>query len=212
MGSLVLKQFVSRLLVWSCVVALLFVFGQPAILLSRRIISGAFRIPGVLFQSLIHFHHVDSDSLRGSMQNVTTDYNRLALLVEDFFETAYVDPSAKAAFEQYLALQASKTIASLEKTLDWVLTFYKFIFPFVVISLLAKLSPSKRSQQTDNCRVSKRGGHSIEGTEYSMVANLVDKVDASDHMANSFTLKALTAHDRHMIMDHHHGPDTPQQH
>jgi len=152
------------------------------------------------------------------MQNVTTDYHRLALLVEDFFETAYVDPSAKAAFEQYLALHASKTIASLEKTLDWVLAFYKFLFPFVCISLIAKLSPSRGSQQTDNRRVSKRDGHRIEGTKYSVVANLVDKVDASDDRANSFTLKALNAHDRHtnsyvnMALDHHHGPDTPQQH
>jgi hypothetical protein len=204
MASSVLQQFVSRLLLWTGVLALVFMFGQPSILLSKQIIGGIFRIPGVLFQSLIHFHHVEPDSLRGAMHNVTTDYHRLALLVEEFFETAYGDPSAKAAFEQYLALHASKTIASLEKILDWVLTFYKFLFPFVVISLLTKLSPSKGIQQTDSRKISKRDveGHRYQ-KEYSMDASLVD--DETNGVDNSFTLKALAA-DRHM------GPDTPQQH
>lgn len=207
MAPSVLKQFVSRLLVWTSVLTVLVMFGQPSIALSKQIISGAFRIPGLLFQSLIHFHHVEPDSLRGAMHNVTTDYNRLALLVEDFFETAYADPSAKAAFEHYLALHASKTIASLEKTLDWVLTIYKFLFPFVVISLLAKLSPSKGNQQPDSRRISKRDTEGqVYQKGYSMVASLVDEVDGVDsRRANSFTLKALTV-DRQM------GPDTPQQH
>ena len=65
---------------------------------------------------------------------------QLSLLVQEFLRTPGVDPSIETAFRHFLAERAARSHPGLENALDWVLALYKFAFPFLIISLLAKLS------------------------------------------------------------------------
>lgn len=67
---------------------------------------------------------------------------QLSYLVEDFMEGPLVDPSVKDEFKKYLARHATRSLPTLEKLLDWLLALYKVVFPFVLLSLLAKVGGS----------------------------------------------------------------------
>lgn len=65
---------------------------------------------------------------------------QLALLLQDFLRSPGADPAVEAAFRQFLAQRAARSHPGLENALDWLLALYKFALPFLLISLLAKLS------------------------------------------------------------------------
>ncbi|KAL4431505.1 hypothetical protein ABPG75_006761 [Micractinium tetrahymenae] len=77
--------------------------------------------------------------LHAAMLNVTSDYSQLAHLVADFIHQPGQDPELEQRFTDFLAQRAAKSYPRLESALDWLLAIYKFIFPFLIISLVAKL-------------------------------------------------------------------------
>ncbi|PRW20410.1 Heat shock 83-1 [Chlorella sorokiniana] len=82
--------------------------------------------------------------LRAAMLNVTADYDQLAHLVAEFLEQPTVDPAVREQFLQFLAVRATRSYPRLESALDWLLSIYKFVFPFLIISMVAKLSGATR--------------------------------------------------------------------
>jgi hypothetical protein len=59
-----------------------------------------------------------------------------------------VDPSTETLFREFLAERAQRSHPGLESALDWLLALYKFAFPFMIISLLAKLSSAASASQS----------------------------------------------------------------
>lgn len=80
------------------------------------------------------------DSLRAAIANCTSDYGELAYLVQDFLRQPGADPAVEARFRAFLAGRARQAHPRLEAALDWALAAYKFAAPFIVISLLARLT------------------------------------------------------------------------
>jgi len=70
---------------------------------------------------------------------------QVVFLVQDFLRSPGIDPNMEVAFRQYLAQRAVRSHPGLENALDWLLAVYKFAFPFIVISLIAKLGSSPAS-------------------------------------------------------------------
>lgn len=65
---------------------------------------------------------------------------QLTLLIQDFLRSPAVDPAVELAFRDFLQDRAARSHPALESALDWILAIYKFAFPFLLISLVAKLS------------------------------------------------------------------------
>lgn len=101
----------------------------------------AYRLPGLVFASM-RTPPPAASSLKAAILNVTGDFNELSFLIQDFLRSPGVDPAVEASFRQYLAHRAGRSHPSLESALDWILAAYKFAFPFLVISLVAKLGSS----------------------------------------------------------------------
>jgi hypothetical protein len=80
------------------------------------------------------------DSLRAAIANCTSDYGELAYLVQEFLRQPGADPAVEARFRAFLAGRARQAHPRLEAALDWALAAYKFAAPFIVISLLARLT------------------------------------------------------------------------
>ncbi|GAB4816340.1 hypothetical protein N2152v2_003386 [Parachlorella kessleri] len=79
-----------------------------------------------------------ADPLREAITNVTTDFNELAHLIGDFMRTQ--PEQTQSQFVQFMADRATRSYPQLEGLLDWLLSLYKFAFPFLIISMVAKLS------------------------------------------------------------------------
>lgn len=77
--------------------------------------------------------------LHAAMRNVTSSYDVLSQLVAEFLQQPGMDPTLELRFKDFLAERASKSYPRLESALDWLLAVYKFVFPFLVIHLVAKL-------------------------------------------------------------------------
>ena len=107
--------------------------------IANRTIYLVYHSPGLVFTSL-RVKPPAPHTLKASILNVTADFNELALLLQDFMHSPAVDPSVEASFRHFLADRATRSHPGLENILDWVLALYKFAFPFLIISLLAKLS------------------------------------------------------------------------
>jgi hypothetical protein len=108
-----------------------------------RIINRAwfllYHSPAVLFSSL-RVPPPAPHTLKAAILNVTTDFNELSRLIQEFMESSHADPALESAFRQFLAHRATRSHPGLENILDWVLALYKFAFPFVIISFLARLT------------------------------------------------------------------------
>lgn len=78
-----------------------------------------------------------ANSLKASILNVTNDFSELTHLLGEFFKT-YKDPHVEAGFKQFLAERAVSSYPQVESILDWLLSLYKFVFPFLLISFFGK--------------------------------------------------------------------------
>lgn len=128
------------------------------------IVALLLRIPGyVLYSAVASSPPMDPNSLKAAIHNVTTDFNQLVYLLENFMESGHAEPGVEMAFRRFLAQQASKSLPSLERTLDWVLALYKFMFPFAILSLLARASSSSKAAKSPSSGVGddKRNAESI---------------------------------------------------
>ena len=100
---------------------------------------------------------VEADSLRALVRNVTTDMDQLISIVEDFLESQEeTNPGLDAAFRTFISDRASSSFISVERTLDSILWLYKFLLPFLFVSLLGNafsFTNKRRSSQSE------RGGH-----------------------------------------------------
>ena len=76
----------------------------------------------------------EAGSIAALARNVTTDVDELVQVFEQFLDSRE-DESLKDAFKAYLVERASTSFVSLEKTLDGVLSLYKFVLPFLLIQL-----------------------------------------------------------------------------
>ncbi|KAK9817857.1 hypothetical protein WJX72_003270 [[Myrmecia] bisecta] len=82
------------------------------------------------------------------MRNVTTDYDQLASIVQEFFRQPQsldmLNASAitEAQFRAFLMHKASRSFPALENSLDWVLCIYKIAFPFMIFLIILKISSS----------------------------------------------------------------------
>jgi len=117
-----------------------------------RIINHAwfllYHSPAVLFSSL-RMPPPAPHTLKAAILNVTTDFNELSRLVQEFMDSADVNPAVESAFRQFLAHRATRSHPGLENILDWVLALYKFAFPFIIISFLAKLTGNGSDDNSD---------------------------------------------------------------
>jgi hypothetical protein len=75
---------------------------------------------------------------------------QLAHLIQEFLRSPAVESTAEESFRHFLSQRANRSHPVLENALDWVLALYKFAFPFMVISLIAKLSASGGPSRSDN--------------------------------------------------------------
>ncbi|KAL4853524.1 hypothetical protein ACK3TF_005543 [Chlorella vulgaris] len=82
--------------------------------------------------------------LKAAILNVTSDFDQLAFLVGDFLQQPGMDPQVEQRFKQYLMDRASRSYPRFESLLDWLLAVYKFVFPFLIISLAAKRGSGSR--------------------------------------------------------------------
>ncbi|KAK9802560.1 hypothetical protein WJX73_003100 [Symbiochloris irregularis] len=103
----------------------------------------------------------DPASLRAAVRNVTTDYDQLATLLQDFFrQQSHLrqDNSTEVAFREFLGHRASKSRPALEQGLDWILAFYKFIWPVLLVFLVTKLQTGKSRPHGANLEIEDEGG------------------------------------------------------
>ncbi|PSC74482.1 Heat shock 83-1 [Micractinium conductrix] len=77
--------------------------------------------------------------LKQAILNVTSDFDQLSTLLVEFLQQPGVDPSIEPRLMSFLEARAAKSYPRLESLLDWLLAIYKFLFPFLVISLVARL-------------------------------------------------------------------------
>lgn len=88
----------------------------------------------------------DPTSLRAAIRNVTTDYDQLSTLVQEFFrQTSQLrqDDTSEALFRDFLGQRATRSRPSLEQALDWILALYKVVWPVLVVFLVSKLNSGK---------------------------------------------------------------------
>lgn len=123
-------------------VFLLLGFGITPTFITNKFIYLVYRCPSIIVSSL-KFPPPAPQSLKAAILNVTGDFNELSFLIQDFLRSPTLDPEIEIMFKQYLAQRATRSHPGLESALDWVLALYKFAFPFVLISLLAKLTGGK---------------------------------------------------------------------
>eukprot|EP00887_Chlorella_sp_A99_P008295 scaffold12.g8295.t1 len=97
------------------------------------------RSTGLLWESCAR-PPIPRDPIKAAILNVTSDFEELAHLVSEFFRQPGLDPSVRQQFREFLAQRATRSFPRLESGLDWLLALYKFVFPFLCISMVAKLS------------------------------------------------------------------------
>jgi hypothetical protein len=116
-----------------------FFFGITPSYIINRTWFLLYHSPTVLFSSL-RVPPPAPHTLKAAILNVTTDFNELSRLVQEFMDSHNADPTIETAFRSFLAERASRSHPGLENILDWILSLYKFAFPFIIISFLAKLT------------------------------------------------------------------------
>lgn len=125
-----------------------FGFGfTPARIINRALFL-LYHSPALLFSSL-RMPPPAPHTLKAAILNVTTDFNELSRLVQEFMDSVHADPAVESAFRQFLADRATRSHPGLENILDWVLALYKFAFPFIIISFLAKLTGGGSGDNSD---------------------------------------------------------------
>jgi hypothetical protein len=107
-----------------------------------RLIHFAYQAPCFMLSPFIAVGPAAPGTLKAAVQNVTTDFSELSSIIQDFLHSPAVDPSVETAFRAYLAQRAQRSHRGLESALDWLLAVYKFAFPFVVLSLITKVTAS----------------------------------------------------------------------
>jgi hypothetical protein len=128
--------------------AIAFGFGVTPARIINRTWFLLYHSPAVLFSSL-RMPPPAPHTLKAAILNVTTDFNELSRLVQEFMESADANPAMESAFRQFLAHRATRSHPGLENILDWVLALYKFAFPFIIISFLAKLTGNGSDDNSD---------------------------------------------------------------
>eukprot|EP00891_Asterochloris_glomerata_P000350 jgi/Astpho2/350/Aster-02227 len=88
-------------------------------------------------------------TLKASMRNVTRDYDQLATIVQEYFTVR--DPASEQRFRDFLAAKAARSHAGLELVLDWLLTAFKILTPFLIF-LIAVKSFSSQAANTSSER------------------------------------------------------------
>ena len=151
--------------------------------------------PAVLFSSL-RVPPPAPHTLKAAILNVTTDFNELARLLQEFMESPHADPAMESAFRQFLAHRATRSHPGLENALDWVLALYKFAFPFVIISIIAKLTGGGSSD-------SDSGGAMLGGEHLASVQSA--GTPSLQHYVAASSSKRLVA----KVRKHSGSPSTP---
>lgn len=121
-------------------IGLLAFVGYSPVTLSNMAFSALSSISGFLYQMIYSAPPTETNTLKASILNVTTDFHELSMLLQEFFKTSGVDHSLESTFKDFLADKAVRSHAHFEKFIDWVLTLFKFFFPFLAISILSKWS------------------------------------------------------------------------
>lgn len=78
-------------------------------------------------------------SLKAAILNVTNDFTELSNVVQEFFAAQPADSGLEAAFIEFLEDKGRHSMRRLESGLDILLTIYKFVFPFVLLSVLSRV-------------------------------------------------------------------------
>lgn len=94
---------------------------------------------------------------------------QLAHIIQDFLRTPGVDSSTETLFREFLAERAQRSHPGLESALDWLLALYKFAFPFMIISLLAKLSSIPPASQSNTSITAARTPTGGAGEPYNLL-------------------------------------------
>lgn len=92
----------------------------------------------------------DADSVKAAILNVTTDYKKIASLVEDFLHSPGIDPQVETHFRTFLSRQRVRSFPKLETTLDWVLQLYWVILPALVFSMMCNMMAKRQPATSDS--------------------------------------------------------------
>ncbi|QDZ22085.1 hypothetical protein HOP50_06g46260 [Chloropicon primus] len=100
-----------------------------------NVLSGSHSI----FEALGQAPPADEGSLKALARNITTDMDQLVTVFEEFLDSREDKDELKDAFRDFLEDRASTSFASVEKTLDSILSLYKLLLPFLLFSLLGNI-------------------------------------------------------------------------
>jgi hypothetical protein len=129
-------------------IGLLAFVGYSPVTLSNMTFSALSSSSGFLYRMMYSAPPIETNTLKASILNVTTDFNELSLLLQEFFKTSGADHSLENTFKEFLDDKAVRSHAHFEKIIDWVLTLFKIVFPFLAISILSKWSSHKGNGDT----------------------------------------------------------------
>ncbi|KFM24018.1 Heat shock protein 83-1 [Auxenochlorella protothecoides] len=116
----------------TCIALLLAVFWAP--LWVYDLAGSVVRLAGGFLVTNVRQQGFPVNPIKASIRNVTMDFDELSNLITEFLQGPAVDPAVQLSFQDFLAHP------HLEFSLDWLLTTYKFVFPFLIISMVAKLA------------------------------------------------------------------------
>lgn len=125
-----------RLVVAVALVALLVMGYTPRALLDLVALA-----VGVLWRA-VH-QPAPAHSLKSAILNVTADFDELCALLGDFLKSPAVATDTEQQLRAFLEERAARSYPALETTLDWLLSMYKLALPFLLISIVAKLSSGR---------------------------------------------------------------------
>jgi hypothetical protein len=116
---------------------------QAALLSPLTVLTGAWSL-------LFAARPEDSDSITAAIFNVTTDYKKVAKLVEDFMHSPGIDPELEVHFRTFLARQRIRSFPKLETTLDWLLQLYWVFLPALVFSMLCNVMAKRQPAASES--------------------------------------------------------------
>uniref|UniRef100_A0A1D2ADT0 Uncharacterized protein n=1 Tax=Auxenochlorella protothecoides TaxID=3075 RepID=A0A1D2ADT0_AUXPR len=122
----------------TCIALLLAVFWAP--LWVYDLAGSVVRLAGGFLVTNVRQQGFPVNPIKASIRNVTMDFDELSNLITEFLQGPAVDPAVQLSFQDFLSRRAALAHPHLEFSLDWLLTTYKFVFPFLIISMVAKLA------------------------------------------------------------------------
>lgn len=123
----------------------------------------------------------DPNSLKAAITNVTADFDQLSNILQDFFDRL-PDNGTELLFRDFLSSKASRRHKDLERYLDWVLGFYRFAWPFLIVYIILRLSSGSSKADIDKGLKSRDRKRTVRKKEESYAE---DRSPGSDNLSSN---------------------------